>query len=48
MPYALALTAAGLLAGMSDGRVLHSVDGGESWADTGIAPGPVLAIAANE
>ncbi len=48
MPYALALTEAGLIAGMSDGRVLHSVDGGESFSDTGIAPGPVLAMSATE
>ncbi len=47
MPYALALTDAGLLAGMADGRLLHSEDGGCGWADTGIAAGPVLAMATN-
>ncbi len=48
MPYALALTDAGMLAGMADGRVLHSGDDGQTWTDTGIAPGPVLAMSATE
>jgi photosystem II stability/assembly factor-like uncharacterized protein len=48
MPYALATTGAGLVAGMADGRVLNSEDGGGTWVDTGIAAGPVLAMAASE
>lgn len=45
MPYALAVTDHELLAGMADGRILHSADGGESWADTGLHTGPILAMA---
>lgn len=46
MPYALAASGRELAAGMADGRVLHSTDHGEKWADTGIHTGPVLAMAA--
>jgi hypothetical protein len=46
MPYALAVTGDGLLAGMADGRLLHSADRGERWADSGIQTGSVLAMAA--
>ncbi len=46
MPYALAITGDGLLAGMADGRLFHSTDRGERWAATGVDCGPVLAMAA--
>ncbi len=46
MPYALAISGRELLAGMADGRVLHSTDHGANWADTGVHIGPVLAMAA--
>ncbi len=46
MPYALAVTDGELLAGMSDGRVLRSGDGGEAWDDLGLDLGPIVAMAA--
>src|SRR4051794_2717673 len=46
MPYALAALDGTLLAGLSDGRVLASDDGGASWEDAGAGEGPILAIAA--
>jgi hypothetical protein len=46
MPYALAATESELLAGMTDGRVFHSGDGGESWAETGVRLGSITAMAA--
>jgi hypothetical protein len=46
MPYALAITADRLVAGMADGRLLASADRGESWEETGVQTGPVLAMAA--
>jgi hypothetical protein len=46
MPYALAVTGDDLLAGMADGRLLHSADRGESWVQTGVETGPVLAMTA--
>lgn len=46
MPYALAATEGGLLAGMSDGRLLHSRDHGERWEDTGVQLAPIVAMAA--
>ena len=46
MPYALVATGYGLLAGMANGRVLHSADRGERFEDTGIDTGSVLAMAA--
>ncbi|MBV8733151.1 MAG: hypothetical protein JO120_00060 [Solirubrobacterales bacterium] len=45
MPYALAAGDGELLAGMADGRVLHSADRGDSWADTGVQTGSILAMA---
>ena len=48
MPYALVVSDAQLIAGMADGRIVASGDGGESWADAGIRIGSVLAIAASE
>jgi hypothetical protein len=47
MPYALAASDDELIAGMADGRIIHSCDGGESWTDTGVQPGPILALAAH-
>jgi photosystem II stability/assembly factor-like uncharacterized protein len=47
MPYALAASDDELIAGMADGRILHSGDRGESWADTGVEAGPVIALAAS-
>jgi hypothetical protein len=35
MPYALAAIDRALLAGMADGRILHSGDRGETWEETG-------------
>ncbi len=46
MPYALGAAGDGLLAGMADGRLYHSVDSGEHWETAGVDTGPVLAMAA--
>jgi photosystem II stability/assembly factor-like uncharacterized protein len=48
MPYALAATDGELLAGMTDGRILCSVDAGESWDDVGVQVGSITAMAAAE
>jgi hypothetical protein len=48
MPYALSALNGELLAGMTDGRILHSRDRGESWSDTEVRIGSVLAMAATE
>ena len=45
MPYALAAWDAELLAAMADGRILHSADRGETWVETGVRIGSVLAMA---
>ena len=45
MPYALAAIDGALLAGMADGRILHSGDRGETWEETGVRIGSVLAMA---
>jgi photosystem II stability/assembly factor-like uncharacterized protein len=48
-PYALLLTGGALYAGLGDGRMLRSPDGGETWADLhvdGDAPSRVTALAA--
>ena len=45
MPYALLASDGGLLAGMADGSLLSSSDAGESWEDTGVELGSVLAMA---
>jgi photosystem II stability/assembly factor-like uncharacterized protein len=47
MPYALAVTDGELLAGMSDGRLLRSGDGGDSWDDVGVTVGSITAMAAS-
>jgi hypothetical protein len=46
MPYALVTSDGELLAGMSDGRLLQSADRGESWDDTGVQLGSLVAMAA--
>jgi hypothetical protein len=46
MPYALATTDGALLAGMSDGQILLSEDGGETWDDIGVRVGSMTAMAA--
>lgn len=46
MPYALAVGDGELLVGMADGRILHSADHGETFADTGVQTGSILAMAA--
>jgi hypothetical protein len=46
MPYALVVAGGELLAGMADGRVLRSGDGGDSFAETGVRVGSILAMAA--
>lgn len=46
MPYALAASDDELMVGMADGRILHSGDRGQSFTDTGIQGGPVVALAA--
>ena len=46
MPYTLATAGGLLLAGMVDGRILHSGDRGESWDDAGVELGPVVAMVA--
>jgi photosystem II stability/assembly factor-like uncharacterized protein len=48
MPYALVPSAAGLVAGMADGRILTSDDRGETWTDAGVRIGSILAMAAAE
>jgi photosystem II stability/assembly factor-like uncharacterized protein len=48
MPYALAAADGELIAGMADGRILCSADGGESWDDTGVRIGSITAMAAAE
>jgi len=45
MPYALAVTDGELLAGMADGRILHSPDG-ERWEETGVRLRSVAAMTA--
>jgi photosystem II stability/assembly factor-like uncharacterized protein len=45
MPYALTATHGELLAGMADGHLLSSDDGGESWDDTGVQVGSIIAMA---
>jgi hypothetical protein len=47
MPYALAASDVELIAGMADGRIIHSDDRGQSWTDTGVQAGPVTALAAD-
>jgi hypothetical protein len=46
MPYALATTDGELLAGMADGRILRSGDGGESWDELDVNVGSITAMAA--
>jgi hypothetical protein len=46
MPYALAAVDGELLAGMTDGRILHSADRGERWQEAGVRVGSVMAMAA--
>jgi photosystem II stability/assembly factor-like uncharacterized protein len=46
MPYALAADRDGLWAGLGDGRVLESRDGGDSWSPLPVELGRVIAIAA--
>jgi hypothetical protein len=48
MPYALAVINGSLLAGMTDGRILQSGDRGETWSETGMRMGSVLAMAATD
>jgi hypothetical protein len=45
MPYALAASDSELIAGMTDGRILHARDRGEHWEDTGVKIGSVVAMA---
>jgi hypothetical protein len=45
MPYALAAWDGHLLAAVADGRILHSGDRGETWVETGVRIGPVVAMA---
>jgi hypothetical protein len=46
MPYALVAADGELIAGMADGRVLWSGDGGESWDETGVRISSITAMAA--
>jgi hypothetical protein len=46
MPYALVCTDGELLAGMADGQVLRSGDGGDGWEDVGVGLDPIVAMAA--
>lgn len=47
LPYALCLTAEGeLLAGLGDGRILTSGNGGESWRPAPLRAGGILALGA--
>jgi photosystem II stability/assembly factor-like uncharacterized protein len=45
MPYALVARDGGLIAGLSDGQVLHSPDRGETWDDLGVPVGSISAMA---
>jgi photosystem II stability/assembly factor-like uncharacterized protein len=47
MPYALAAAGDDLLAGMADGRVLRSGDGGGSWQDVGVRVDGIVAMASS-
>ena len=47
MPYALAASNVELIAGMADGRIIHSDDHGQTWTDTDVQAGPVTALAAD-
>jgi hypothetical protein len=46
MPYALAAADDELIAAMADGRIITSGDRGQSWVDTGVNAGPLIALAA--
>jgi photosystem II stability/assembly factor-like uncharacterized protein len=46
MPYALAASDGKLLAGMANGRMLSSADGGDTWSDIGVQLDPIVAMAA--
>jgi hypothetical protein len=48
MPYALAVSDGKLIAGMTDGRILSSDDGGDSWDQRGVRMGSVLAMAISD
>jgi hypothetical protein len=48
MPYALTATNGELLAGMADGRILHSDDGGQSWGETGVRTASITAMASTD
>src|SRR5919201_2848124 len=48
MPYALLADDGELIAGMADGRILRSVEGGEGWEETGVRIGSITAMAAAE
>ena len=48
MPYALVVAGEELIAGMTEGRILRSLDGGGSWADTEVRIGSITALAAAE
>jgi hypothetical protein len=45
MPYAMGVSGRQLVAGMADGRLLHSADRGATWQDTDIDTGSVGAMA---
>jgi photosystem II stability/assembly factor-like uncharacterized protein len=45
MPYALSAVNGELLCGLADGRLLVSGDAGQSWDETGVAVGSLLAMA---
>jgi hypothetical protein len=45
MPYGLAASDGELIAGMTDGRLMHSADGGDTWTDAGLELGSVVALA---
>ena len=46
MPYALAATGGELIAGLADGRILRSADGGDSWSELGVRVETIVALAA--
>lgn len=46
MPYAMVVSDGELIVGMADGRIVHSVDRGDTWSDTDLEAGSVLALAA--
>jgi hypothetical protein len=48
MPYALVSSTAGLFAGLADGRLFHSTDRGDSWAELPVRLNSIVAMTLSE